>query len=220
MAVITIVAGVASLASLVVGLSAANYDFETFSEAEAYVALGAEAATPVQWGLWLSMFGSYLLLAPIALHLWRRHRASAARVADLAAVGGLAYILLGAAGAGILAATHPHLLREYTAAGGAEAARVLADFDLVRRIAEDGLQGVVQNTAGATWFLGMGTLLRRRQRWLGVLALVIGAALALNAAAILLDVEMLRTIGLAGNVLLAPLWAIGIGAALLRGELT
>lgn len=216
--VVTVLAGVLSLSSLVVGLSAAGYDVEAFSDVETYIALGSDAAAPVQWGLWLSMFGSYLLLVPVALHLWRRQRSRATSTADLAVVAGVAYILLGAAGAGILAATHPHMLREYASADGTGAARVLADFDLVRRIAEDGLQGVVQNTAGAVWFLGMGALLRRTRRLLGTLAVVVGLALVLNAVAILLDVEALRTIGLAGNVLLAPVWAIATGVWLLRSR--
>jgi hypothetical protein len=37
-----------------------------------------------------------------------------------------------------------------------------------------------------------------------------------NAVGILVDVEALRFIGLTGNVLLAPAWAVGMGTSLLR----
>jgi hypothetical protein len=215
-AVVTIAAGVLSLASLVVGLSGADFDFEAVSESASFIALGTDAVAPVRWGLWLSMFGSYLLLVPVALLLVRWLRQDDPVVADLATVAAGFYILLGAAGASVLASTLPDLIQRYADADAAMRAGLLNDFDLARRIAEDGLQGVVQNIAGAAWFLGMGSLLRRHRPALGAAAIAVGAFLVVNAAGIMVDVEALRFIGLTGNVLLAPAWAIGMGASLLR----
>lgn len=215
-AVVTIAAGVTSLASLIVGLSGADFDFEAVSEAATFIALGTDAVAPVRWGLWLSMFGSYLLLVPIALHLLRWLRQDDPVVADLSTVAAGFYILLGAAGASVLASTLPDLIQQYADADAAMRAGLLNDFDLARRIAEDGLQGVVQNVAGAAWFLGVGSLLRRHRPALGAAAIAVGAFLVVNAAGIMVDVEALRFIGLTGNVLLAPAWAIGMGTSLLR----
>jgi hypothetical protein len=215
-AVVTIAAGVMSLASLIVGLSGADFDFEAVSESATFIALGPDAVAPVRWGLWLSMFGSYLLLVPVALLLLRWLRQDDPVVADLATVAAGFYILLGAAGASVLASTLPDLIQRYADADAAMRAGLLNDFDLARRIAEDGLQGVVQNVAGAAWFLGMGSLLRRHRPALGAAAIAVGAFLVVNAAGIMVDVEALRFIGLTGNVLLAPAWAIGMGTSLLR----
>jgi hypothetical protein len=217
-AVVTIAAGVTSLASLIVGLSGADFDFEAVSEAATFIALGTDAVAPVRWGLWLSMFGSYLLLVPVALFLLRWLRQDDPVVADLATVAAGFYILLGAAGASVLASTLPDLIQRYADADAAMRAGLLKDFDLARRIAEDGLQGVVQNVAGAAWFLGMGSLLRRHRPALGAAAIAVGAFLVVNAVGIMVDVEALRFIGLTGNVLLAPAWAIGMGASLLRSR--
>jgi hypothetical protein len=215
-AVVTIAAGVMSLASLVVGLSGADFDFEAVSESASFIALGTDAVGPVRWGLWLSMFGSYLLLVPVALLLLRWLRQDDPVVGDLATVAAGFYILLGAAGASVLASTLPDLIQRYADADAAMRAGLLNDFDLARRIAEDGLQGVVQNVAGAAWFLGMGSLLRRHRPALGAAAIAVGAFLVVNAVGIMVDVEALRFIGLTGNVLLAPAWAIGMGTSLLR----
>jgi hypothetical protein len=215
-AVVTIAAGVTSFAGLIVGLSGADFDFEAVSEAATFIALGTDAVDPVRWGLWLSMFGSYLLMVPVALLLLRWLRQDDPVVADLSAVAAGFYILLGAAGASVLASTLPDLIQRYADADAAMRVGLLNDFDLARRIAEDGLQGVVQNVAGAAWFLGMGALLRRHQPVLGAAAIAVGAFLVVNAAGIMVDVEALRFIGLTGNVLLAPAWAIGMGALLLR----
>jgi hypothetical protein len=214
-AVVTIAAGVTSLASLIVGLSGADFDFEAVSESATFIALGTDAVEPVRWGLWLSMFG-YLLLVPVALLLLRWLRRDDPVVADLSTVAAGFYILLGAAGASVLASTLPDLIQRYADADAAMRAGLLNDFDLARRIAEDGLQGVVQNVAGAAWFLGMGSLLRRHRPALGAAAIAVGAFLVVNAAGIMVDVEALRFIGLTGNVLLAPAWAIGMGTSLLR----
>ena len=215
-AVVTIAAGVTSLASLIVGLSGADFDFEAVSESATFIALGTDAVAPVRWGLWLSMFGSYLLLVPVALLLLRWLRQDDPVVADLATVAAGFYILLGAAGASVLASTLPDLIQRYADADAAMRAGLLNDFDLARRIAEDGLQGVVQNVAGAAWFLGMGSLLGRHRPALGAAAMAVGAFLVVNAVGIMVDVEALRFIGLTGNVLLAPAWAIGMGISLWR----
>lgn len=51
---------------------------------------------------------------------------------------------------------------------------------------------------------------------LGTLAMAVGAFLVANAAGIMINVEGLRFVGLTGNVLLAPAWAIAMGTSLLR----
>lgn len=215
---ITILAGILSIGGLLVGLAGAGGDFEAFSEASTFIALGADAATPVQWGLWLSMFGSYLLMAPVALLLLRWLRSEGVAIADVSTVAAMLYILLGAAAASILASTLPNLMSQYTGADAATQSGLLREFDLVRRIAEDGLQGVVQNVAGATWFIGIGVLLRRHRRGPGWLAVVVGAALLVNTVGILAGVEGLRFLGITGHVLLAPAWAGWMGALLLRSQ--
>jgi hypothetical protein len=213
---VTIGAAALSLLGLLVGLSAASYDFEAFSSSESYIALGADAAPLVAAGLWLTVFGSYLLVLPAVAQLWRRHRDENAPVADLAMAAGAAYIVLGAAGGAVLASVHPDLLRLWSAAAPEAQSELLVRFDLVRRIAEDGLQGVVQNVAGATFFLGAARLMRPSSRGAAALASVIGSALVLSTVGTLADVEMLRLVGLTGTVLLAPVWWASLGVHFLR----
>lgn len=216
LSVIAILAGALALAGLVVGLAGAGFDVEAVSDPESFAALGTGAVAPVRWGTWLSMFGNYLLLVPIALHLLRWLRDDDPFVADVSTAAAGFYLLLGAAGGGVLAATQPELIQQYATADAATRPGLLADLDLVRRIGEDGLQGVAQNVAGATWFLGMGSLLRRHRPVLGGLAIAIGAALVLSVVGIVVDVEVLRLLGLTGTLLLVPAWAIGLGRSLWR----
>ena len=75
---------------------------------------------------------------------------------------------------------------------------------------------VVQNLAGGVWLVGIGLLLRAERNGLGVLAVVAGLFSLVNAAGGILDVESVNLVGLTGNLLLAPAWAVWLGVDLLR----
>src|SRR5688500_2811475 len=66
---LAIIAGPLAWGGLVAGLSAADFDFERLSEAQAILNLGPAAAPVLRWSFLLSMLGSYLLLLPLALWL-------------------------------------------------------------------------------------------------------------------------------------------------------
>lgn len=105
-------------------------------------------------------------------------------------------------------------------AAGTDAAVAHVAFVTATRIAEDGLQGAVQNIAGAVWWLSLGLWLRAlRHRGLAILTLVLGAASAVNAAGSLLAAEALTLPGLTLTVLLAPVWSVCLGLTALRGRL-
>ena len=144
------------------------------------------------------MFGSYLLLVPVALLLLRAPPGRPCRCATSPVAAGF-YILLGAAGASVLASTlpgpHPAVRRRRCRIR----AGLLNDFDLARRIAEDGLQGVVQNARVRPGSSEWDSLLRRHRPALGAAAIAVGAFLVVNAVGIMVDVEALRFIGLTGS---------------------
>ena len=128
-------------------------------------------------------------------------------------------MLLGAAGAAILAAARPYLIEQYAQATAAQQELLLLDFQLVNAIAEVGLQGVLQNLAGAIWFAGMGFLLRQKKSGLGIFAIAIGVFLLLNTVGNMFNLEALSLIGLTANILLGPVWLILTGIAVMRAEM-
>lgn len=216
---LAIVAGVLAFSSLLVGLVGVSWDFEQFSEPAALISIGAAGAGFIGWSFWFNMFGNYLLLLPLALWLYLWLKAEHESGARLYTLGGIFYILLGAAGAAILAAAYPFLIEAYgQTTVEAEQALLLADLRLVQSIAEAGLQGVGQNFAGAVWLIGMGTLLRKRINTLGLFSIVIGGFLVLNTLGNMFNVEALSLLGLTGTILLAPLWSILLGALCLRAK--
>jgi hypothetical protein len=215
-AVFAIIAGIAALLSLVVGLHGVGYDFDVFSDSSALIAAGTTAAGFIRWSYWLNLVGNYLFLLPLALLLYQWTKPAQPEFAQLFTVSGLVYVLLGAAGSAILAATWPYLMEEYALGTAVSQPILAANFQLATAIAEGGLHGVVQNLAGAVWFGGMGALLRPKRRSLGIFAMIIGLFLLLNTLGNLFNIEALSLIGLMANILLGPIWSIWFGLTLLK----
>lgn len=216
---LAIVAGPLAVVGLVLGLLQVELDAESFRDPDIVLALGVDAARTLRASYLLVMLGSYLLLIPLAVWLWShlgpRHEPGWL----MALVAGLAYLGLGAAGASILAAVWPALIQEY-ATPGTDRAAIRTAFVTATRIAEDGLQGAIQNIAGGLWWTVTGLRLRRLQHGaLAVLTLVLGAASTVNALGSLLAADALTLPGLTLTVLLAPVWAVVVGLSVLRGRL-
>lgn len=216
--ILAIIAGILALLSLVVGLAGVQYDFEIFSDPSSLIAAGADVAQNIQWSFWLNMLGNYLLLIPLALFFYQWLSSENPAYIQLFTASGLIYLLLGAAGAAILASAWPFLMKTYAAAAPATQAGLVVDFQLVSAIAEGGLQGVIQNLAGAIWFLGVGMILRAKQSGLSIFTMGLGLFLLLNMLGNMFNIEALSLLGLTANILLGPLWSIAFGVYLIRAK--
>src|SRR5258707_4654679 len=95
-----------------------NLSLEAFSGT--MIAAGSRGAELLRWGLMLDGLGSYLLVAPLALYLWGWLRPENPGLANLYTLSGLAYMLVGAIGAFVLAAALPPLVNAYGAASAAQ----------------------------------------------------------------------------------------------------
>lgn len=214
--VLALVAGPLAWAGLALGLSLVGYDFESFSDPAAVLALGQDAAFPLRLSFWLSLCGSYLFLVPLALWLEAQFDGADALTVRGYTLCGLAYLGLGAVGSAILAAVWPMLILLAADAAPPEQATLLVAFQMATAIAEDGLHGMLQNVVGAVWFLGIGTLLWRTRRSLGAFTCGLGVMLVLTSLGTLVGVEALSLVGLTGTILLSPLWGMGMGLMVLR----
>lgn len=214
-AVCALAAGPLALAGLALGLQLAGGDAEAFRDPDFVLGLGVDDAGALRASFLLVMLGSYLLVVPLGLWLAERYGPSSDWRWRLTTVAGLGYLGLGAAGSCILAAVWPDLVRQ--AAEGADRETLVIAFRTATRIAEDGLQGAMQNLAGAVWWTGVGLALRRAgRRRLAVLTLVLAAGSALNTLGALLSVEAFTLVGLTATVLLSPVWAVLLGLVALR----
>jgi hypothetical protein len=212
---LAIAAGPTTLAGLLLGISLVDWDAEAYRDPAVVLALGSHDAGVLRVSYLLTALGSYVMLVPLLL--WLRDRlADADRVrAGTATVAGLAYLGLGAAGACVLAAAIPELIRLY-AEPGADHKLLQVAWHTANRIGEDGLQGMVQNLAGAAWWLLVGGRLRRISTGLGAFTLLLGVASAVNAVGSVFEADALQVPGLTITVLGAPIWSVLLGWWVLR----
>jgi hypothetical protein len=212
---LALIAAPLSWLSLVIGLLAVGWDFDTFGDPLRLLNVGAVAATQIQWSYWLSSFGSYLLLLPLLIWLHHRLTEREPLFARWYALCGLGYLLLGGTGAAILASVWPFLIRVSQASPVAPAELALL-LQFSTELAEGGLQGLIQNIAGGVWWIGLGQHFWTAKRLFSLLNFVIGGALLLTALGGVLAIEALSSLGLVATLLVVPIWSVWAGVMALQ----
>jgi hypothetical protein len=219
-AVAAIVSVVPALASLLVAMPAVGWDMNTISDLMLFLRSGARGAAAGRASMVLDLFGYYLLIAPLVLYTGRALRARAPGWARLATGALAAYVLVGAAGAAVLAAALPALMTSYATAAAAERATIATVYRAVTDAVYGGLWNLLEELlSGAGWLI-FGWLERARRPRLAVLTLALGAACLLDGAANSVGLKTVADFGLYVYLLLAPAWAVWAGVATLRERVT
>lgn len=216
---LAVAAGPVTLTGLLLGISLVDWDAEAYRDPAVVLALGSGNAGVLRASYLLTALGSYVMLVPLLLWLHRTLPDREDVAAETSRYAGLAYLLLGAAGACVLGAVVPELIRLY-GEPGADHATLQVAWHTANRIGEDGLQGMVQNVAGAVWWLLLGGRLRRLHAGLGWFTLLLGAASAMNAVGSFFEADALQTPGLTLTVLGAPVWSFLLGLRVLTSDRT
>jgi len=200
-----------------IGLQAVVLGMNTdpFSNPTSLLGSGANGATLFRWGMILDMFGYYLLLAPLALLLWSRLQPKGMNLITLYTFCGLAYILIGAVGAATLAAISPPLIEGYGQASVQQRQMDEVVFSGFLNVVYVGLWNLLESSLGGIWWVGIGLLLRREQPALGLFTTALGIFALLDALGRILNIQLIYTVGLAGVLLLIPIWSLWFGIDLL-----
>src|SRR5438034_774151 len=191
---------------------------DPFSNLTFILGIGANGANLFRWGMILDMFGYYLLLAPLALLLWSRLQPKGMNLITLYTFCGLAYMLIGAIGAATLAAISPPLIEGYGHASVQQHLMYEVVFSGFINVVYVGLWNLLESSLGGIWWLGIGLFLRREQPALGIFTTVLGIFALLDALGRILNIQIIYTFGLAGVLLLIPIWTLWFGIDLLRSR--
>ncbi len=192
-----------------------SVNVDPFSNPTSLLGSGANGATLFRWGMILDMFGYYLLLAPLALLVWSRLKPRGMNLITLYTFCGLAYMLIGAIGAATLAAISPPLIEGYGQASAQQRQVYEVVFSGFLNVVYVGLWNLLESSLGGIWWLGIGLLLRREQPALGIFTIVLGIFALLDALGRILNIQIIYTVGLAGVLLLIPIWSLWFGIDLL-----
>ncbi len=174
---------------------------------------GNGAGTLLHFSMVLDVFGYYLLLAPLALFLWSWFRPKSPDLVRLYTICALAYKLLGALGAAVLSAVVPQLMADYGHATGQQREMLQIVFNAVTRAVDRGVWNTLEMFPAAVWLLGIGWLLQRERRPLGISTMV---AALLDGVGTSLNLPVIALPGLGIYLAGLPLWALAMGITLLR----
>jgi hypothetical protein len=184
------------------------------NEPAGLVTIDPEKATILRWAYLLDAVGWYLLLVPLILFLRSRFREDG--LADLAAVGGLAYVVMGSMAAVLMATAAPRLIETFAGTTGAthEAARLT--FAVLSEGVHQGVWQTLDPIALGAWLLITGIHLRSAGAgMLGTIPMILGIVAFPAAVATALGASTVALALFAPGVLF-PMWILWIGVRLLR----
>ena len=213
---ITILAVVCYLISVVLLLALMNYSFSVEAFSGGMISTGSRGANLLRWGMIFDVFGSYLLLAPLALHLWNWLKSKGSNHVTLYTLCGLAYILIGSMGAIVLSAVLPPLMKDYVQASVSQRDTLQVVFNSFLNAVFLGLWNPLEVFLLGIWLVGLGPFIQRERQGIGIVTRLLGISALIDSTGRFLDLQTMFFIGSSGLFLLVPVWLIWWGIDLLR----
>jgi hypothetical protein len=202
--------------NLITTLHAVDCNLDAFSNPLILLHAGAAGADWWRWSMILDLFGYYLLIVPLILFLRRWLRPRHPDRIDLFSLCLLAYSLIGAIGATMLATVTPPIIASYAGATPSQRAILEALSNSWSDAVYRGLWNLLEEFLAGVGWLGLGLCLRGRLRGPGWASILLGAACLTDSIASALRLDTLAMAGLAVYLVLAPVWACWTGVSLLR----
>jgi hypothetical protein len=214
-AISAIVAAPVALASWALVILALSGNSEAVSDFADLITAGASAAGyfQVAWTI-TDTFGYMLLLAPAALYLWRWLSRRSPNLAALSTISGFAYMLVGSIAVALLAGLAPPMMRSYEVATAVERETLLLIYRSLFDMVYYGV-GPVGWLFGGLWWLGMGFVLIRERRILGLLTVflgILGIGVWLEQAFRIQSLAIIET----PFLFLIPVWSVWLGIVIWR----
>ena len=192
-----------------------NFSPDVATNPALWLAVGADGANLLRWGMILDMLGYYLPLLPLALFLQRWLGPRNPDWVRFYTICGLGYILIGAIGAATLAAVQPSLILAYGQASVEQRYVLETVFITMWNMVFGGIWKLGGALVGV-WFLGIGLLLRDERRIFSIVSMILGASPLLASLGMILGIKPLFLLGASIFGFLAPIWALWLGIDLLR----
>lgn len=209
-----LLAGLGAVSTLLF-VAAFEFRADWFADPALAVAGGRGGAAILQWAALTDLFSYYLPIVPIALAIRVAIRARSPLIVDVATIAALGYVIAGSIGVTALAAAGPAMMREYDAPGADQAATAVA-FRLLIEVVFRGLWQTLDPILLGFWFLVVGRLTRPRRPAWGGLAMTLGVVLWLGVLAGVLGLALARDL-LSGIVFVVGFaWALWLGLLLAR----
>ena len=211
------ISGVIALLCSLLGAVAVDFNLDAFSDPKLILTMQGVHVALIRWSMVADLFGYYLLLLPAIfyLHDWMKGRTP---WRNLLTFCGSSYVLIGAIGASILAAVWPPLMLAFPGATAGQQENLQMSFNMFSDLVYRGMWNRLEVFLGGIWWLGVGAFLRKESKVLGIVTIVLGIFTILDGIGAVMGVSALSELGLNVYLILAPLWALWFGVALMRGD--
>lgn len=214
---LTILSGILAFGSILVGILAVDNNFEAFADPTQVIRYGDRAAYARWFGI-LDMLGYYLLLLPAIFYLHDQFKQDS-RWSKLLTFSGLAYVIIGAAGAVILAIVWPYLMTRFAATTDPMQRETLQlIFNTVTMAVNDGLWNLLETLLGGIWWMGFGLLLRPRFPVFGAVTVLTGASAFFDSVLGMAGLHGLAELSLNLYLVLGIVWPLWLGALMVRSR--
>jgi hypothetical protein len=214
-AIIAIASFPLAIGSGVTGLAALSFNAAAMSDPTLLLRGGHGAAGLWRASLLFDLFGYYLLLVPLVLTLRAAFRPRAGTWSDLYGFCLLAYCLVGAIGAAMLAMATPPMIEAYAGAGPAARQVLTTAYSAQSDDVYRGLWNLLETFLGGVGWIGFGRLLWSQGRWVAALTIALGVATLADSFGEILSQQWLFAVGLNLYLALATAWPLVMGIRLL-----
>lgn len=211
---ISIAAAVLSVACLIVGAFAVDFNFDAFSNPVNAIEY-SKHYNMAYWFMILDMLGYYLLLLPLIYYLHQQYKFRTPW-AGLFTFCGFAYVLIGSIGAVVLATTWPSLMQLYLKAGPNNYEGIVIVFSSITTAVTRGLWNILEALFAAVWFIGIGKLLYNESKPLGIFGIITGAATLIDAVGNIFNIGIIAETGLNVYLLASIVFVLVAGIRLVR----
>jgi hypothetical protein len=211
---LTLLSGIiAFVCNILIGL-AVNFNFEVLANpALIFQGLQTVQVQYFRWSMITDIWGYYLLFVPAVFYIYEKMETPWRNVY---AASGIAYSVMGAIGAAILAATGTHYLREYLGADIASQPGIINNFLFVYHIVNNGIWNLLEMGLMGIFMLGAAPVLRSKGKTLYYLTVLLGISGILDTVGHTIELPILSDIGLNLYLLFEPIWAIWVGVLWMR----
>jgi len=207
---ITILSGILALFSYFLVGASVNFNFDFFSDPVLIFGFESVSNTMLRWSMITDIFGYYLLLLPLLFHIhhWMKDKS---QWRDVITWCGSGYILLGAAGAAILAVVWNWSLEKYPSMDIQGKQNLELLFSAFSGMVYGGMWNLLNSFLMAVWMIGLGKVLMHYSSKTAWFTIIVGVCSLMDFAGGIFENKILSEIGLNLYLILAPLWAIIIG---------
>jgi hypothetical protein len=213
----SLASGLIALVSYYLVAASVHFNFEFFSN-PAIVFQGQEVDRGMlRWSMIADVFGYYLLLLPLIFFLGRQMEGHTPWN-GLIRFMGTGYVLMGAAGACILAVVWPFLLDAHDTAETSLQPSVVLLFQTSAQGVVTGIWNMLDGWLGAAWWIAVSLFLMKRMKIVSWLGIATGIFSLLDATGNMLEWKSLADVSVNAYLVLAPVWTIAIGVVLIRKE--